>query len=130
LNELLAFIGCELKKTTNDIDHERFYGFRVKESNENVTVELIVPDSPASFILVESDSITHIDNQPIHDDNFSDLTKGKEEMNLQVTRNYRTQTLVLKKCKTDWLPTYSIRKKENATEIEKQNFKSWIHQEF
>jgi predicted metalloprotease with PDZ domain len=130
LSILLNTIGCEVLKTPNILDHERTFGFRVNEEIGNPIVLLIVPASPASKVLVEGDQITHVNNQTIEGKSLIELIKGKAEVELKVFRAHKTHTLVLKKDEITWLPNYTVRKKENASEAEKTNFSKWIHQEF
>lgn len=129
LQELLKTVGCQLEKKDAELYHERNYGFRVKSGDDKTFVDLIVPESPADETLVKGDQILNVNQKPVSG-NIAELCDGHEVLEMEVLRNHLRKVVKLNRSGQEYLPTYSIIKNTEATDIEKKNFKSWLNQEF
>lgn len=129
LQELLEYVGCSLTKEQSQHWHENFFGFRIKASDEKTFIDLIVPESPADKALVKGDQILKVNQEPVSG-NFAALCDGQEELEMEVLRNHQSKVVKMRRSTNEYLPTYSIKKSNEAGKIEKENFKNWLNQEF
>jgi hypothetical protein len=56
--------------------------------------------------------------------------KDDEPITMEIARAKRILTLEMKPSKTDFFPTYSVEKREDASDAEKKFFESWSGQAF
>lgn len=130
LNDLLGDIGCEIRKDPSDNLMERELGLRVKISDHKIFTELIVPGSPADRALCPGDEIVRINGEAIGKTELFPQIEHSNEIVLSIRRDHQERDYILQKDGKAYLPTYSIRKKNEAGAKEKTSFKSWSGQEF
>lgn len=129
LDEALHFIGCTLKETENPILNESKYGFKVA-SEGTAKITAIAPDSPASTALSIDDEIVALNGRKIENNLQHLLASQPKEIQLTIFREKHLQSINLAPDGNSYYSKYTIEKRADAAEEQKQNFKVWLKQEF
>lgn len=132
LDEALRYVGCTLKAEENAMLYEGLFGFKIVADAQATKVTAIAPDSPASTALSVEDELVAVNGrkieqnlQPLLAD--TDLAQGIE---LTLFRIKQLRQVRLQPSQQTYYTRYSIAKRPDATDAEKQNFKLWLKQEF
>ncbi len=135
LNEAFDYIGCRIIKLPNPIHTENRFGFRLLEAdviNKNMITH-IAPGSPADLAgLSIHDKIVFVNGIEI-DSNLEEVLQANPEVSgimIEFSRKSRSMSAVLYENSEKYYPIYQIVKDTNPTEIQKQNYKYWAHQDF
>ncbi|MBD1398511.1 M61 family metallopeptidase [Pontibacter sp. JH31] len=132
LDEALRYVGCTLQAEENDLLSERLFGFKIIADAQTAKVTAIAPNSPASVALSTEDELIAVNGRKI-EQNLQpllldiDLSQGIE---LALFRNKQLRHVQLQPSPQTYYTRYSIAKRTNASDNEKQNFKLWLKQEF
>ncbi|WP_299709256.1 M61 family peptidase [uncultured Pontibacter sp.] len=132
LDEELHFVGCTLKAEENAMLTERLFGFKTVADAQTTKVTAIAPESPASTTLRVEDELIAVNGRKI-EQNIQplladiDLSQGIE---LTLFRNKQLRQVQLRPSQQTYYTKYSIAKRPDATDAEKQNFKLWLKQKF
>ncbi|MHC2991905.1 peptidase M61 [Pontibacter sp. HJ8] len=131
LDEALRYVGCTLQAGENALLYEGKFGFKTITDNQAIKVSAIAPDSPASAVLSVEDELIAVNNrkleqnlQPLLAD--TDLSQGIE---LTLFRNKQLRQVTLQPREQTYYTRYTVAKRPDATEAEKQNFRLWLKQE-
>ncbi|GHA68008.1 M61 family metallopeptidase [Pontibacter akesuensis] len=130
LDEALRFVGCMLKEEQNPLQHEGTYGFKVSSSDTSIKVTAIAPDSPASEVLSIDDELVALNGRKLENNLQQLLALEPEEVELVLFREKQLRVVRLEQNGKAYYSMYTIEKRADATEAEKQNFKLWLKQEF
>ncbi|MFD2248654.1 M61 family metallopeptidase [Pontibacter ruber] len=130
LDEALRYVGCTLQETANPLLHKRFFGFKTTTENQSIKVAGIAPGSPASTALSIDDELIAVNSRKLEQNLQALLTEDISLITLTLFRNKQLLTVLLQADKRTFYPKYTIAKRADATEAEKQNFKLWLKQEF
>lgn len=132
LDEALRYVGCMLQAEENALLYEGKFGFKTIADNQTIKVSAIAPDSPASTVLSVEDELIAVNNrkleqnlQPLLAD--LDLTQA---IQLTIFRNKQLRQVTLQPGQQTYYTRYTVAKRPDATEVEKDNFKVWLKQEF
>ena len=129
LNVALQVIGCELVVTYSHNNYMRDFGFVASLQNNELSVELIQPNSSADKVLALKDKILKVDNQAVFEDgnnHFSKLLEDKHFATLTISRNGKIKEISLQTDGQLYLPEYEIKELENKTEGQAKAFKEWL----
>ncbi len=129
LNNALRFVGCELKEEKNPVSYERKFGFRAVLKKEWPNVSAIMPDAPAAFAFTTDDDIIAVNGRRV-ENNLNELFREGDNFEVAVFRNYMLRTVKLETNGRNYLNTYTVAKRPDATEAEKENFQRWLNQGF
>ncbi|WP_299991358.1 M61 family peptidase [uncultured Pontibacter sp.] len=132
LEEALRYVGCTLKAEENAMITERLFGFKTVADTQMTKITAIAPDSPASKALGVEDELIAVNGRKIEQNlqpllTDMDLRQGIE---LMLFRNKQLRQVVLQPAQQTYYTKYSVAKRSDATDAEKQNFKLWLKQEF
>ncbi|MBJ6119816.1 M61 family metallopeptidase [Pontibacter sp. BT310] len=131
LDEALNYVGCTLKSNENTLLYESRFGFKVS-ADQTIKVTAIAPASPAYNSLSIDDELVALNGRKL-EQNLQHLLQQlapTETITLTLFREKQLQQVMLIPASHTFYPKYSIEKRPDATTIEKQNFKLWLHQEF
>ncbi|MFD2512673.1 M61 family metallopeptidase [Pontibacter locisalis] len=130
LHEALQFVGCSLNESENPLIYESRYGFKVS-SEGTVKVTAVAPGSPASKVLSVDDELIAINNRKI-ENNLQHLMalQAQQQIELTLFREKQLRVVQLGQSSKSYYCKYTIVKRKDASEKEKQNFKLWLKQEF
>lgn len=132
LGEALHYMGCTLQAEENAMITERLFGFKTVADTQITKITAIAPDSPASTALSIEDELIAVNGRKI-EQNLQSLLADTDLMQgikLMLFRNKKLRQLRLEPSQQTYYTKYSIAKRPNATDSEKQNFKLWLKQEF
>ncbi|EJF08792.1 peptidase M61 domain-containing protein [Pontibacter sp. BAB1700] len=132
LDEALHYVGCTLQAEENAMITERLFGFKTVTDTQMTKVTAIAPNSPASTALSVEDELIAVNGRKI-EQNLQSLLADTDLMQgikLMLFRNKKLRQLRLEPSQQTYYKKYSIAKRPNATDSEKQNFKLWLKQEF
>ncbi len=135
LNDAVNYIGYRLEKLPNHLFFEDRLGFRMLEAelDKMDVVTHIAPDSPAEMAKMSiRDKIVAVNGTPLLDSNFAEAFKTAigNVYTIDIMRRGIPMRLVLTENADTYYPIYQIVKTEDATDIQKQNYKDWSGQEF
>jgi predicted metalloprotease with PDZ domain len=130
LNQALHYIGCSLQlRGLTDIS-EKVFGFKTNCRDNRIFVSLIEPGSPADKAISKDDEIIAVNDEKISGNNVDLLIGDKTIIKLSLIRFGK---LIHRELKADggiYLKKYSIVKRSDATNKEKENFKQWVKNDF
>lgn len=128
----LAYIGCELVSSSSKKCYEGYLGFKLSEQPGPFRVNAVYPDSTADLSgLKPNDDIVAINGIQVKDDisEWFDYWKNKK-IELTILRSGYLRTISIQQGKEEYYKIWSIRKMENASDAQKQNFKAWSKRSF
>jgi predicted metalloprotease with PDZ domain len=131
LDEALEYVGCTLKAEKNPMITERIFGFKTAADNAATKVTAIAPASPASRALSIEDELIAVNGRKI-EQNLQPLladTELAQGIALTLFRNKQLRQVQLQPDQQTYYTRYSIGRRPEATEAEKQNFRLWLKQE-
>ncbi|MBX0335519.1 PDZ domain-containing protein [Pontibacter sp. HSC-14F20] len=132
LDKALAYIGCTLRTEENALLYERIFGFKIVADAQATKVTAIAPDSPASAVLSIDDELMAVNGRKI-EQNLQALLADmdlSQDIELTLFRKKQLRQVRLQPSQQTYYTRYSIAKRMEATDAEKQNFKLWLKQEF
>ncbi|WP_187264656.1 M61 family metallopeptidase [Pontibacter beigongshangensis] len=132
LTEALHYVACTLKKTESQLLSEQLYGFKTVADGTTVKVTAIAPDSPAHQVLSVDDELIALNDRKL-EQNLQPLlhtTDTAAPIAITLFRDKRLRTVQLQPNGQTFYPKYTIEKREEATEQEKENFRLWLKQAF
>jgi predicted metalloprotease with PDZ domain len=132
LDEALRFAGCTLQAEENPLLYERLFGFKTTSENQATKVAAVAPDSPASAALSLEDELVAVNGRKL-EQNLQQLLaelNPKQEIELTIFRNKQLRQVRLQPGQQIYYTKYTVAKRPDATEAEKQNFKLWLKQDF
>ncbi|WP_245869427.1 M61 family metallopeptidase [Pontibacter ramchanderi] len=132
LDEALGFVGCTLNSEKSALLYESVFGFKVIADAQSTKVTAIAPNSPASEALSTDDELIALNGRKIEQNLQAlladmDLAQG---IALTLFRNKQLRRVELRPRQQTYYTRYSISKKPDATDAEKQNFRLWLKQDF
>ncbi|MFD3003978.1 M61 family metallopeptidase [Pontibacter toksunensis] len=129
LDEALKFVGCTLNEQENPLLHEGRYGFKIS-SDQTVKVTAVAPDAPASHVLSIEDELVALNGRKLENNLQQLLSLQPEVVELTLFREKQLRVVQLKLDGKSYYSKFTIEKRKDATEEQKQNFKLWLKQEF
>lgn len=122
----LSAAGLSISESANPKWSEAYLGLFVEESHPKVTVQSVVPGSPADAAeLWNGDEIVAI-NGKAHYKNFHHLLRMSEgEIELTLLRKGKLKTTSIKIDGTVWAKRYKVGINENATAEEQRFLSNW-----
>lgn len=129
LNNALSHAGCELVVSPSSCNYERLFGFKTELKDSRVIVDLLEPGSPADKVLSKDDEIISVNDVKLNgklEDHIGDQTSVR----VTVKRAGRLVTREITADRHHYLNHYTIKKKENAGDGERNSFKAWLKQDF
>ncbi|GAB3534189.1 PDZ domain-containing protein [Pontibacter brevis] len=129
LDEALQYVGCTLKEQENPLLHEGRYGFKVS-SDQVVKVTAIAPDAPASKVLSIEDELIALNGRKLENNLQQLLSLQPDAVELTLFREKQLRVVQLEPDGKSYYSKFTIEKRADATEEQKQNFKLWLKQEF
>ncbi|MEW6468289.1 MAG: M61 family peptidase [Bacteroidota bacterium] len=135
--EALDYIGCELMHAPAKKFHERFYGFKASETGGTARISAIYPGSVADLAeLSTGDEILMVNNMQVKPEgsatNLNDWLSyfGKDPVKVIVANGGLTRIARLAVTHEEFYRTWYIRKKEQASESQKTNYRLWSKHNF
>ncbi|SIT94915.1 Predicted metalloprotease, contains C-terminal PDZ domain [Pontibacter indicus] len=132
LDQALRYVGCTLQAEETALLSEKLFGFKTVSDNNITKVTAIAPDSSANSALSIDDELVALNGrkleqnlQPLLAD--TDLSQGIE---LTLFRNKQLRQVILEPSQHTYYTRYTVAKRKDATEAEKENFRLWLKQEF
>lgn len=130
LTRLLAYAGCELKRTHSKSESERFFGFKYKQTDTQLTkVSAIYPASPAfENGLGLEDEIVAINESKV-ENNIDELlrnVRGQKIILTVINPMRRLKDIALEHDGKEYYPRFSIVRSEFASPEQKRFFKQWM----
>ncbi|MGZ5244518.1 MAG: M61 family metallopeptidase [Bacteroidia bacterium] len=133
LEEAYNYIGCTIQLTPNPVYGERKLGIKQKsEASPKTVIAQIAPDSAADKAgLSINDEILAV-NEIYVENNLNELLQFHEAevISLHILRGKKILEIDLKVSTEEYFQIWNIRKVENATDNQKENFKKWAWVEF
>ncbi|TPE45127.1 M61 family metallopeptidase [Pontibacter mangrovi] len=129
LDEALRYVGCELKEHQNPLIYEGKYGFKVS-SEGSIKVTAIAPGSPASELLSIDDELVALNGRKLENNLQQLLALEPQEVELALFRERQLRVVRLEPNGKSFYSKYTVQKRQDATEAEKENFKLWLKQAF
>ncbi|MBC5994675.1 M61 family metallopeptidase [Pontibacter cellulosilyticus] len=129
LDEALYLVGCTLKETENPIINEGNYGFKVT-SEGAAKVTAVAPGSPASGVLSIDDELVALNGRKIENNLQHLLALQPQQIELTLFREKQLRSIKLGADSNSYYSKYTVEKRADATDEQKQNFKAWLKQEF
>ncbi|MDX5417583.1 MAG: M61 family peptidase [Hymenobacteraceae bacterium] len=129
LDEALRYVGCALQQQQSSLVYESELGFRVT-SDPSPKITAIAPGSPASELLSIDDELVALNGRKLESNLQQLLAMQPEEVELTLFREKQLCVVRLEPNGESYYSKYTVQKRQDATEQEKQNFKLWLKQEF
>ncbi|MCC9168343.1 M61 family metallopeptidase [Pontibacter harenae] len=132
LDRALGYVGCNLKATESPLLYEQLYGFKTVADNQGLKISAIAPGSPASQALSIDDELVALNGRKL-EQNLQPLlseTDTSESITLTLFRDKQLREVRLQHNGQSFYQKYTIEKRPEASEEEKQNFKLWLKQGF
>ncbi|QCR24389.1 M61 family metallopeptidase [Pontibacter sp. SGAir0037] len=132
LNKALGFVGCALKETPSPLLYEQLYGFKTIADAQATKVTAIAPQSPASAYLSIDDELIALNSRKL-EQNLQPLLADADStkpVTLTLFRDKKLREVQLQAQQASYYSKYTIEKRNDASDQEKQNFKQWLKQEF
>lgn len=129
LNMALKAIGCELFTTYSHNNYMRDFGFIVALQNNELSAELIQPNSPADKVLALKDKILKVDNQAVFENgnyHLHELLEGKNFATLTIIRSGKIKEVVLEADGKLYLPEYELKELPSKTEKQVKALQDWL----
>ncbi|AKD02445.1 M61 family metallopeptidase [Pontibacter korlensis] len=129
LDEALRYVGCTLVQQQNSLIYESKYGFKLA-SDGSANVTAIAPASPASELLSMDDELVALNGRKLESNLQQLLALEPQEMELTLFRDKQLRAVRLEPNGKTFYSKYTVQKRQDATDAEKQNFKLWLKQQF
>lgn len=129
LNLALQVIGCELFTTYSHNNYMRNFGFIVALQNNELSAELIQPNSPADKVLALKDKILKVDNDAVFENGnyrLHELLEGKNFARLTIMRNGKVKEVNLATDGKLYLPEYELKELPSKTEKQAKALEDWL----
>jgi predicted metalloprotease with PDZ domain len=132
LDESLRYVGCTLQAEENAMLTEQRFGFKTVSDSQTTKVTGIAPDSPAHAALSVDDELVALNDRKI-EQNLQplladiDLDQG---IALTLFRDKRLRQVQLQPNGQTYYTKYTVAKRPDATDTEKENFRLWLRQGF
>ena len=133
LDECVSYIGCELSPVESNDICESVFGFRIKEENMKCVIVQIAPSSPADISLLSiNDEIIAVNGMQCDKNSMNELLRFNMsgEISISFFRSKELMEVKLSRGKERYFQSYSLVKKQNATELEQVSFNTWSGQTF
>ncbi|NDK57524.1 M61 family metallopeptidase [Pontibacter fetidus] len=131
LNEALHYVGCTLKRHENTLLYESRFGFKMSQE-QTIKVTAIAPESPAFDVLSVDDELVALNGRKLEQNlqHLLQLLSPSETITLTLFREKQLRQVILTPTAHAYYPKYTIEKRPDATNAEKENFKHWLNQDF
>jgi predicted metalloprotease with PDZ domain len=132
LSETLKYIGCEFQGTPSKKYQESYLGFKIQEQPAPCKVIAVYPGSVADKAgLKQNDEIIAVNNIFVKE-GFTEWFEYwmNKKADITVSRVGTLKTISITPTKEVFYKTWSIKKLDNASEAQKQNFNSWSKRSF
>ena len=133
LSELLGLAGCVLSKKPSSVESERYFGFKINQSEGKTFVKQVAPGSPADLAgLGKEEEIISVNEMKVTD-NLQELLRlfsGEKIILTTYTPVQKMKDISISAGKEEYYSQYSIRQKEKASPDEQRLFKAWLKHDF
>ena len=133
LSELLGLAGCVLSKKPSSVESERYFGFKINQSEGKTFVKQVAPGSPADLAgLGKEEEIISVNEMKVTD-NLQELLRlfsGEKIILTTYTPVQKMKDISISAGKEEYYAQYSIRQKEKASPDEQRLFKAWLKHDF
>lgn len=132
LAKALNYVGCELNSVSSGKYHESRLGFKLIEQPGLFKVSAVYPNSSADISgLKLNDDIIAINNIQVKD-NIAEWFEywNNKKIELTISRAGYLKNITILHGKEEYYKIWSIRKLDNASDEQKQNFKTWSKRSF
>ena len=133
LSELLGLAGCLLSKKPSSVESERYFGFKINQSEGKTFVKQLAPGSPADLAgLGKEEEIISVNEMKVTD-NLQELLRmfsGEKIILTTYTPVQKMKDISISAGKEEYFSQYSILQKEKASPDEQRLFKAWLKHDF
>ena len=133
LSELLGLAGCVLSKKPSSVESERYFGFKINQSEGKTFVKQVAPGSPADLAgLGKEEEIISVNEMKVTD-NLQELLRlfsGEKIILTTYSPVQKMKDISISAGKEEYYAQYSIRQKEKASPDEQRLFKAWLKHDF
>lgn len=128
LNDLLQYVGCQLKIEENDNVLERELGIKATISNDKLVVTQIQPESLGEELFSLRDKVLKINGQDSTNDKI--LSIKSDQMIFQIERNFEVVEFKADFKSESYFKKHTIAKLANPSKVQKDSFKNWLKSDF
>ncbi|HNP19596.1 MAG TPA: M61 family peptidase [Fulvivirga sp.] len=128
VNELLGYVGCELKISPSESLLERELGIKVVIDASDCTVVMIAPGSIGEDYLSVRDKILKINGESITEESLKNLKVGN--LRFEIDRNYKIKHLEIETAGRSYLQKHAIVQMENPSQVQRDSFEKWLNVKF